>query len=281
MQTAPTPFAPVFLYPISGALVLIPLSSLSLHAAAAVFLGVGFGALAFVVTKRSLWRLLLLGSASSFAALSSAQWSPLLVASAVAWPFLGLAAAKPNLALPLLLFQSRFAAIVAASLGAAFLLLAGFIVEPHWLQSWISNLRNHPAAAQYHAPIATILGAPMILAAAKWRRPEARLLLGMACVPQNGFFYDQLPIILVAEHPVEIFSAVALSWIAQISSSSAAISGAVRVSDHAFPFMIGGLYLPALIMVLRRPNVGELPLPRWVRRARAKDLARKSVAVRD
>lgn len=124
-------------------------------------------------------------------ALTIGQWSPLLAAAALA-PALGaLAAVKPTLGRAMLAYRARWR----AALPAAAVLAASLVVLPGWPRGWLANLAHvegHPA------PAFTAAGCALLLALLRWRQPEARLLVVLACGPQLLFFADQLAVGLVA-----------------------------------------------------------------------------------
>jgi hypothetical protein len=106
----------------------------------------------------------------------------------------------------------------------------------------------------------------LLLAALRWRRPEARLLLLMACMPQFPFFYDQLPLWLI---PQSRRQALNLSWFSfgaffsWLAFSFDWTTRQVHMASAA-PYVLALIYIPCLVMVLRRPNEApaELaPLP--------------------
>jgi len=151
-----------------------------------------------------------------FRALYAVQWSPLLTASALVAPMLGLLAVKPNLAPPLLAYRMSRQAMGWFFLGAVPLIVVSLELHPLWPRFWLTNLREYRLAGQYQIPILLWYGTPLALALLRWRRPEARLLLAMACVPQNGFFYDQLPLMLIPRNRGEMRVTSALSWLAEL-----------------------------------------------------------------
>jgi hypothetical protein len=170
-----------------------------------------------------------------------------------------LAVVKPNIGLALTAYRpNRFGII-----GGALLLVASVMLLPSWPVDWLRSLALDRQSRTHLAPIATPIGFILALSLLRWRRPEARLLIVMACVPQLLFFYDQIPLILVprtrAERYVLIFSSgiAVLTWIA-------AGHGATRGPVVASWCVMVGLYLPCLVMVLRRPNEG--PVPGWLER---------------
>lgn len=257
IATADVPWRHVFFYPLPAALVVLPLAPLSPHLAASLFIGIGCALLAFAVTRDGLWRLILFSSGPMAQVCYSMQWSPLLTASALLWPILGVVVAKPNLALPLLIFQTETRAIRAAAILGACLVIVSLVIQPTWPIAWMETFR-HSEAGQYRVPLATPVGALLGLAALRWRRPDGRLLLAMACMPQNGFFYDQLPLLLIPSNRIEMVIASTISGIAWIISrfTHIDVSGTTALSAAYLPYVMFGLYLPALVIVLRRPNEG-------------------------
>jgi hypothetical protein len=71
----------------------------------------------------------------------------------------------------------------------------------------------------------------------------------MACSPQNAFFYDQLPLMLIPRTRNELM-------IIALISQFAALLAPDQTADRA-PDMIAGLYLPSLVLVLLRTNAHE------------------------
>lgn len=260
MHTADVPFAHAqsLFYPVTALLVAAPFAWLPLHLATACFSALGCGLLAFAVSKRGLWRVLILASAPGWGAARGGQWSPLLMACALLWaPALGLAVVKPTLALPLACLQRSWRAVILAASVGVLVLLVSIAISPAWVSHWLAELRGNPTAGQYHIPALTLLGAPILIVLLRWRRSEARLVAGLACVPQNGFFYDQFPLLLIPESMIELLIAIAASWIAFVliptvgpgrTTWTALSAGALRVA-------MLGIYWPAALLVLRRPNV--------------------------
>jgi hypothetical protein len=116
----------------------------------------------------------------------------------------------------------------------------------------------------------------LALAALRWRQQEARLLLLYGCVPQLLLFADQLPLLLVARTRLEAALLWAASWIGAMLWLQSVPSWTHAYVQTARPYVLLGIYLPALAVVLARPNVGPAPawieaalararLPRWIR----------------
>jgi hypothetical protein len=141
---------------------------------------------------------------------------------------------------------------VALGIGAT-LLAVSLAIRPMWPADWW-NAVHETGARQYQIPGLTLFGAPLWLGLARWRDPDARLLVGMACVPQAAFFYDQLPLLLMAKSRAELLTAVALSHVAAFIPTVILPdhSTAVTLSHSLMPFVVVGLYWPALFLVMRR-----------------------------
>jgi hypothetical protein len=214
-------------------------------------MGVSGGILAWHVTREGLWRLWIFGTASYFMACKIGQWSPLIMVVAF-MPAAGfLAAMKPNLGLALLTYRPTWR----AALGCAAVGVVSFAVLPSWLLDWHSNT----ASLVGHAPpVLTPVGAVLLLALLRWRRPEARLLIAMAFVPQLLFFADQLPLFLIPRTRREMKTLSMCSalgffvWYIRFANNPAYVLAAA-------PYVLCSSYVPCLIMVLRRPNVGDVP----------------------
>lgn len=250
---------PLF-YPLPTLILTAPLSWLSLPVAGAVFMAISGGLLAWLVTRDGFWRLWIFGSASYFMACKVGQWSPIIMAVAFL-PSAGfLAAMKPNLGLALLSYRPAWRAI----LGCIVVGLLSFAFLPSWLLDWHSNT----ASLVGHAPpILTPVGAVVLLALLRWRRPEARLLLAMACVPQLLFWADQLPLFLIPRTRREMMTLTLCStigfflWYIRFADNPAYVLAAA-------PYVTWSSYLPCVVMVLRRPNAGDTP--EWIERALAR-----------
>jgi hypothetical protein len=136
--------------------------------------------------------------------------------------------------------------------------LLSLAIRPGWIGEWrVALAAPHVLAA----PVTRVGGFLLLLAALRWRRPEARLLLAMACVPHTPSLYDVL-LLFFACHKLRETLALAilthaLFW-GWISFGSAATFDAYALGlGQAAVFVV---YLPVLAMILRRPN--EFPQPR-------------------
>lgn len=202
----PSPFDMWFMYPLTASLAVLPLAFAPVQLAGALFVAAGAALLTYALSTNGMGKLWILASAPFGMAVVLAQWSPILIAAAFLTPLAWLLTCKP---IGLALFVAR-PGWRAASLCAAFLALA-FAVQPSWLLQWV---RNAQTVSAHGAPVLHPLGALSLLALLRWRRPEARLVGAMTLIPQNLYFYDQLPLLLVARSGRSTFLLVVLSWVA-------------------------------------------------------------------
>lgn len=256
-----------FLYPLPASLIIIPLAFLQELPAAVVFVWITTALLAFAVTADGWQRLPLFLSAAFVISVRRVQWAPLLTAAmhlpSLAWVFV----AKPNIGLALLLaFRSRTTVIVAVA-GGLVLTAVSLLILPRWPVEWLDAIGT---ARHTAAPLAQPGGFLVLLALLRWRRWEARLIVALACVPQSLFWYDTLPLLLVARTFRE-------SLILSLVSSLGFVLDLLFLQDleareyyeRFGALLIAVAYMPATLLVLLRPNAGAvLPLlERWISRA--------------
>lgn len=276
-------------YPLPAVLLAVPFSFLPALWAQVLFMALGVGALAYGLSRYGPLPLLGLVSAPMLWALTSVQWSPLF-AAAILFPWLGVAfIAKPPLGLACMAPRVTWWPVV----GAATLAALSFAVQPYWLADWWGALHQTTLSAApelaprdadawrraprpYLAPILQPGGAFLVLALLRWRRPEARLLLALACMPQTPLPYEALPLVLIPRSPLELLALVAGGWGA--NHALVAARGVLAEGDWleaSGVYCTWGLHLVALACVLRRPNEGPVPawlarwlaalrLPRWI-----------------
>ena len=228
-------------YPLPAAIVALPLAPLPPEVAAALFYGISSGLLAFGLVRQAPERLLIFFAYPYWAALMTAQWSPLVMSAA----FFPLAAvfcvAKPQIGAPVGLAYLSRKRIFA---GAALLLLS-FVVRPHWLAEWIPQLRGY----QHFVPVLVMPGPLLALALLRWRDRDAWLLFLSSIVPQR-WFYDAFVLWLIPKTRRGILATVASSWIVglwrwyHIPHSPEAVGR----------WSVLGFYLPMLALILLRPR---------------------------
>lgn len=253
-------------YPLPALLIWIPFSLGSFLTASAVFCGIGAALFVYAVSAKGLHRIWLCGGGPFIVALRFGQWSTWLTAAAILPALAFLLPAKPNLGVPLVLARPTRAVIV----GCTAALALSLAVMPSWPLGWwraVTGPFQH--TVPHPLPITTFggLGALALLALLRWRRPEARLIALMACVPQLPFWADQLPLALVPETRREVIWSLLCGHMMFIAWFLFAPKVIMYVPVMQ-PYALVGTYVPALIIVLRRPNVGVLPA--WLERVAAK-----------
>jgi hypothetical protein len=242
---------PLF-YPLTAVVTALPLAWLPAVWADALFMGFSTAGLAWALTRRTTRnpQLLVFVSFAILTAVGNVQWSPLMTAAALIPSFGFLLACKPSLAVPLLAaFPSS-----RSLLGALGFTMATIIIWPWWFASWVSALRH---GTHFVAPI-TLWGGPLVLLAlSKWRLPEARLLIGLACIPHTPVLYESIPLFLVVRRWTEgvvLTLLTSLVWYLQDWSSRPDPTFAAWIAASA-QWQVLLLYLPCLVMILMRPNV--------------------------
>lgn len=232
-----------FFYPLPAAVVTIPFSYLPYAPAGALFVGISSMLLAYGLARDRPHQLWLFASAPFIVSAASGTWSTPIAAAALL-PSLGfLAVAKPNLGIATFLLRPSWSLII----GCLLLTLLSLAIRPTWPVEWLREVRDVKSRM---IPLLTPVGPILLLALSRWRRPEARLLLGYACVPQAPWFYDQLILWLI---PASRLEAINYTFVSQIALLIWILADGVRW-DHGSWFLAAILYLPPLLMILRRPN---------------------------
>jgi SAM-dependent methyltransferase len=243
------------LYPAITILLTAPITVWPRALSLALWSGLGFGTLAYAVTRWTWWGLVVLASPFALHAFFSAQWSPLLVASATL-PWLSVAwIAKPSIGAALFAaWPSRRVAI-----AAIVITLATFVLFPGWLTEW------RAAVGTTHHLLPLILrpgGVLLLLAWLRWRNPHGRLLGTLAIVPHTMMPYDLLTLAILLRTRKEWIVGTVLAWISYLSMRTWGWIPPSRDHDAsiaaAWPFWLTMCYLPALALVLsRRRDSGE------------------------
>jgi hypothetical protein len=239
------PFESRFPYPLPAALVAVPVAWLAAPLAASLFFGCSAAALGWgLLAEGGIWRLWMLAGAPFAMALALVQWSPLLVAGALLPAFAWAFACKPTLGVALFVRRPSKAAVI----GASALILLSLVLLPTWPVEWVSAARHtvgHPP------PVTRPFGWVPLLALLRWRDRDAWLVALMTCVPQNPFFYDQLPLWLVARTGRSMCALTVLSWLAYAGTRTVC-HDPFFCGDESAPWVLWLVYVPAAALVLAR-----------------------------
>jgi hypothetical protein len=235
------PFDLPLFYPLPALFALLPLAWLDPSLASTLFSGISAAVLAWAVLRerKQAWPMFV--SAPFFIAVVWSQWAPLLTAAALLPSLLPLALAKPNLGLPILL--SRRPSWRSILICAA-LMLMSIVILPSWPLDWLQNTKAHDSAM----PLLSVPGALLVCALLAWRDSRARLLTGLALMPQR--FYDPLLLWTIPETVRGGLALSALSWI--VCGPWLLFETSIPLSHPPQWSVVGLLYLPALVMVLWR-----------------------------
>jgi hypothetical protein len=235
-------------YPLTAYVASMPFGLLPLAVARATFVGLGSGLLAYALTARGWWGLAAFGSASWLSAFFVCQWSPFL-AGASALP--GLAAfnviLKPTVGLAIASLRPRTRPLLWAAAVAALTV----ILWPSWPFSWLDIARGSPTV---ESPLLRPGGFVLLLALLRWQLPEGRLLAVLAIVPQTSMLYETLPLFLVPNSAREMLWLTVLSLVGAVCSYTFVHETTLTATIAArWPYLLVTVYLPTLLIVLRRP----------------------------
>jgi hypothetical protein len=249
-----------FFNPLPAAVVAIPFALLRPEVGLALFSGLSAAILAFVVTRRSYDPLVMFLSASFAHTIVMGQWSLLLTAALFAPSLAFLGSTKPNIGVAIVAALASWRA-AAAMLAFAVLTL---VFRPSWPMEWLAVVRT---SSWHFSPLGIPGGVLILLALLRWRRPEARLVATLGLLPQSPFVYEAMPLFFVPRsragfYALVIGSDIALGVYAYFRGTP--LPESLRINGIA---VVVCMYLPALVMVLRRPNEGVVP--EWIERAAA------------
>lgn len=252
------------LYPLPADLVAIPFAALSERMASVVFALCTGTAFAWALTENGLAPLAGFFSGALMTAVTSGQWSPLF-AGATALPWLGiLFIAKPTVGAAYFTYRPSWWPIV----GGALLAAIAFAVEPTWVADWFAAIKQNAAIwypdTSYRPIIGEAGGAIALLALLRWRRPEARLVATIACVPLTPMPYELVALFLVPRTAGEAALLAAASWAVQfrLDAMIPHLATFGQRYDFTAQLMALTMYPLATLLVLRRPNEG--PVPAWL-----------------
>lgn len=244
------------IYPLTAMAAALPFALFPQTPATLAFVFASGALLAYSVTRNHWYPLLMCTSAAFLIAAGAAQWSPLFTAAMGLPPLALFFAAKPTVGFALAIAGSRSVRKFAV-IGAAILMAVSLMMFPRWPVEWYRSLST---ATQVAPPLLRFGGATVLVALLRWRRWDARLIVALACVPQTGSWYEILPLFLVPANATEMMALVAISssgWLMQDLVMTAA--NETEYNQQVGAMMVALGYLPAVIMVLRRPNRASDP----------------------
>jgi hypothetical protein len=250
------------IYPLPAVVSVMPLAIFTERVAAALFVGVSSALLSFGLTRDGWYRMPLFISEAFLSSARLGQWS-ILITAALFLPWLAMfAIAKPQASIPVIAGSTSRRPILYALLGGVVLIAISTVMQPHWIPEWLAGVRN---AKHMEPPISRLAGLLILLVLLKWRRPESWLVLTLAALPQSWGWYGTLPLFTV---PSTFGESVFMAGLATVGGNIAAIVMPERFTADAFynwtaTVVILTIYLPAVILILRRPNKG--PLPAWLK----------------
>jgi hypothetical protein len=278
VPSGPYPFSYYWFYPLPSVFMALPTAVLSAVWSSAVSVGVASALLAFAVTRDGYFRLPVFLSAQFMMGAAAGSAPAILLTAVCAWPALQwLVSVKPNLGLAAFVSQPTRRAVW----GTVVLCGLSFLIVPAWPLYWYRQVMamkggDSHVVLGHMAPVMVPGGVLLLSALLKWRRPGARLLFGLACVPQTMTFHDVMPVMLV---PNTFRQSLIMGLLSQVAFLLArhelTTQRDMAVMFHrTAPLALWLMYIPALALVLARPNEGYAPsfverlagwLPKWAR----------------
>jgi hypothetical protein len=235
------------LYPLPTVLVGLPFLCLPPEVAAGAFYGVSSALMAFALMRQGYDRLLVFLAYPYWAGLIAAQWSPLILASAILPWLLPAALIKPQLGIPVALtYPTR-----RGYLACLAVLALSLVLLPRWPWYWAANLHDYV----HFFPLLVLPGPLLALALLRYREKDARLLFLLSLMPQR-WFYDALILWLIPKNRREIVATVGFSWVLGVWRWYHYPQGHNQVGR----WMVLWFYLPMLVVVLLRRRVAAEPL---------------------
>jgi hypothetical protein len=247
------------LYPATAYLLGIPFAFFSEANASAIFVALSTFALAYGSTRNSWHRLPMFASVAFLSSAHLAQWS-ILFTAALFIPWLSIVfPAKPQLGIAILAGMTSRRTVALAAISTAILLSVSLMLVPTWPMQWLGLIGN---ADQLVPPLLRPGGIVLLVVLLKWRRPEAWLVAFVAAMPQTTYPYNLLPLLAIAAtyHEACFLSLASSVGAFAVIYLTDAVGGSVG-SSAASAVMIALGYLPAAVVVLRRPNERRVLVP--------------------
>jgi len=241
--------APMQLYPLPSALFGLPFVWMRPEIAGGVFYGISSALMAFGLSRHGCHRLLVFMAYPYWAGFLTAQWPPLILASAFFPLLLPATLAKPQIGIPVFLTRMTSQGVLACLA----VLILSLLLVPRWPFLWMSHFHSY---ARF-IPLAVLPGPLLLLALWRYRDRGAVFLLLMSLMPQR-WFYDMLPLWLIPKSRREILWTAFASWGAGIWRWYYIPHSVTEVGRVALVTM----YLPMLaVVLLRRGGPGNESAP--------------------
>jgi hypothetical protein len=234
------------LYPLPALLITAPFTFIPLPLARGLFAALGTAAFTYVVTRRHRWTLYFLISGAMLWSWMVVQWAPLLIAAALTPAVSWLLAVKPTLGFALWSAWPNRKAVI----GGLIFVGISLLIRPTWIQEWLASVSKTPHAPHLLRPG----GFLMLLGLLRWRRAEGRLIAGLALVPQTTALYETLPLALLCRDRPQAAAFASLTMLAHLVYMLGPQGPWPVGAEYQWWVMLALVYLPAIVLVLRRPN---------------------------
>jgi hypothetical protein len=142
-----------------------------------------------------------------------------------------------------------------AVIGGTLLLLMSFALRPNWVAEWLGGLYVNPHRPLLMRPAGFLL----LLGLLRWRQGEGRMLAALCIVPQTTSLYETLPLALLVENRLQAMAFAFLTMLAYALHFAGPQGPWPIGAQHQWLVNLGLVYLPALLLVLSRPNAAREP----------------------
>lgn len=238
---------PGFFQPLTAAVITAPFVWMPVRVAGPIFIALSCGLLAYVVTARAWWPLLMFLSGSMFVAVRAANLTPLVTIGFFLPSAMWLGAVRPNAGLAMLAYRPSVRAAATMLIFA----LACLIIAPRWPLEWLDVLRQ---SRYHHSPISAPGGYVLALVLLCWRQADARLLLVMSLVPCSPIVYDALPIFVIPRRWQEAAFLATTTMIAHVVTEGMSYTSTFDLMEQSRPLLLWTCYVPAMLLVFRHAD---------------------------
>ncbi len=127
------------------------------------------------------------------------------------------------------------------------------LVWPGWVHEWLASVARTPHAPHLFRPGGFLL----LLGLLRWRRPEGRLLSCLGVIPQTTALYETLPLALICRNRAEAAGFASLTMVAHLLFHLGPQGPWPVGAEYQWWVLLILVYLPAIGVVLRRPNEAD------------------------